>query len=88
MILVLDILRSCWDVMKGALLQVEHIQDQEWLQSIRDSYQPAQIDEGLWIIPSWCQPVDSSAINIVLEPGDCLWHWRPPDHKAVPEGAA
>ena len=54
---------------KCALLQVEHIQDQEWLESIRDSYQPARIDEGLWIIPSWCQPEDSSAINIVLEPG-------------------
>jgi ribosomal protein L11 methyltransferase len=51
------------------LLQVEHIQDQEWLESIRDSYQPAQIAEGLWIIPSWCQPEDPSAVNITLEPG-------------------
>ena len=50
-------------------MQVEHIQDQEWLESIRHSYQPAQIDKGLWIIPSWCQPEDASAINIVLEPG-------------------
>lgn len=50
-------------------MQVEHIQDQEWLKSIRDSYQPAQIDEGLWIIPSWCHPEDSSAVNVVLEPG-------------------
>lgn len=51
------------------LVQVEHIQDQEWLESIRDSYQPAQIAEGLWIIPSWCQPEDPSAVNITLEPG-------------------
>ena len=50
-------------------MQVEHIQDQEWLESIRHSYQPAQIDEGLWIIPSWCQPEDASAVNIILEPG-------------------
>ncbi|CAL5220663.1 g2709 [Coccomyxa viridis] len=49
--------------------EAEHIQDQEWLESIRHSYQPAQIDKGLWIIPSWCQPEDASAINIVLEPG-------------------
>ena len=50
-------------------MQVEHIQDQEWLESIRHSYQPAQIAEGLWIIPSWCQPEDASAVNITLEPG-------------------
>ena len=49
--------------------QVEHIEDQEWLKSIRDSYQPAQIEQGLWIIPSWCQPEDQSAVNIMLEPG-------------------
>ena len=57
------------DVIMRCILQVEHIQDQEWLESIRDSYQPAQIDEGLWIIPSWCQPEDASAVNITLEPG-------------------
>ena len=52
-----------------AVPQIEHIQDQEWLGSIRDSYQPARVDEGLWIIPSWCQPEDASAVNITLEPG-------------------
>ena len=71
-------LGTCSDVSKMStalsdmmryILQVEHIQDQEWLESIRDSYQPAQIDEGLWIIPSWCQPEDPSAVNITLEPG-------------------
>jgi ribosomal protein L11 methyltransferase len=37
--------------------------------SLQDSYQPVEISRGLWVIPSWCEPVDPSAINILLEPG-------------------
>ena len=69
-------------------MQAEHIQDQEWLESIRDSYQPAQIAEGLWIIPSWCQPEDPSAVNIHSGAGHCFWHWGAPHHQTVPEGTA
>ena len=35
----------------------------------QDSYQPAQVGEGLWIVPVWSQPPDPAATNIRLEPG-------------------
>ncbi|KAI7836968.1 hypothetical protein COHA_009152 [Chlorella ohadii] len=40
-----------------------------WEQGLRDSYQPAQVGEGLWIVPVWSQPPDPAAVNIRLEPG-------------------
>lgn len=35
----------------------------------QDSYQPAEVGEGLWIVPVWSQPPNPAATNIVLEPG-------------------
>ncbi len=43
--------------------------DQEWMDSVRASYQPARIGDGLWIVPTWCTPLEPSATNIILEPG-------------------
>ncbi|KAI3424280.1 hypothetical protein D9Q98_009835 [Chlorella vulgaris] len=48
---------------------VEAVRTQDWEQSIRDSYQPAQVGEGLWIVPIWSQAPDPAATNIILEPG-------------------
>lgn len=42
--------------------------DDPFLRS-QDSYQPAQVGEGLWIVPIWCEPPDAAATNIILEPG-------------------
>lgn len=48
---------------------VEEVRTQDWEQSIRDSYRPAQVAEGMWIVPIWSQPADPAATNIMLEPG-------------------
>lgn len=48
---------------------VEEVRQQDWEESIKDSYQPTQVDLGLWIVPIWCTPPEPSATNIVLEPG-------------------
>jgi hypothetical protein len=36
---------------------------------LQDSYQPAEVGEGLWIVPIWSQAPDPYATNIRLEPG-------------------
>ena len=41
----------------------------DWVQVVKDSFTPTKIAEGLYIVPDWCDSVDSSAVNIVLEPG-------------------
>ncbi|KAL4431501.1 hypothetical protein ABPG75_006757 [Micractinium tetrahymenae] len=48
---------------------VEPVRTQDWEQSIKDSYQPSQVAEGLWIVPVWSEPADPAATNILLEPG-------------------
>ncbi|PSC74509.1 ribosomal L11 methyltransferase isoform B [Micractinium conductrix] len=55
-------LDACWR-------SVEEVRTQDWEQSIRDSYQPAQVAPGLWIVPVWAQPPEPAATNIILEPG-------------------
>jgi hypothetical protein len=40
--------------MSRALWQVEDVVAEEWVQSIRDSYRPSQVADGLWIVPNWC----------------------------------
>lgn len=34
-------------------VQVAEVLAEEWVQSIRDSYRPSRVADGLWIIPDW-----------------------------------
>lgn len=47
-------------------LHISPVRAQDWEQVIRDSFQPMQVTDSVWIIPSWSEPVDSNAINIML----------------------
>eukprot|EP00775_Hariotina_reticulata_P008826 gene8826-9005_t len=47
----------------------EQVVDQEWVAQIKASYVPVQVAEGLYIVPEWSEPEDSTAINIILTPG-------------------
>ncbi|MCK5359772.1 MAG: 50S ribosomal protein L11 methyltransferase, partial [Gammaproteobacteria bacterium] len=43
--------------------------DQDWERSWMDRFQPMQYGEGLWICPTWYQPPEPDATNIMLDPG-------------------
>jgi len=49
--------------------RLEHIGDTDWVRLTQAQFEPIRIDERLWIVPSWCSPVDPSAINLTLDPG-------------------
>lgn len=49
--------------------KVEILEDKDWIREWMDSYQPIQFGERLWVCPSWCEPVDAKAVNILLDPG-------------------
>ncbi len=49
--------------------QVEILEDKDWVRSWMDSYQPMAMGRRLWICPSWLQPPDPGAVNLVLDPG-------------------
>ncbi len=45
------------------------IADTDWVRATQAQFAPINIAERLWIVPSWCDPVDIDAVNIVLDPG-------------------
>ena len=49
--------------------QITPLQDNDWVRLTQSQFDPIRISERLWIVPTWHTPVDSHAINIVLDPG-------------------
>jgi ribosomal protein L11 methyltransferase len=41
----------------------------DWVRETQSQFAPIRIDARLWIVPSWCRPVDAPAINLTLDPG-------------------
>ena len=49
--------------------QIETIEDQDWVRATQAQFEPIEITEKLWIVPTWHQSPDKQAINIILDPG-------------------
>ena len=45
------------------------VADDDWVRKTEQQFQPICAAPGLWIVPSWCEPVDAKAINLRLDPG-------------------
>jgi len=45
------------------------ISDRDWVRETQAQFAPIRITDQMWIVPSWHEPVDIRAINIVLDPG-------------------
>ncbi len=45
------------------------IADGDWVRKTQAQFSPIRVTDRLWIIPSWREPVDTGAINVVLDPG-------------------
>jgi ribosomal protein L11 methyltransferase len=48
---------------------LETLSEQDWVRRTQAQFGPLQIADRLWVIPSWCEPVDRQAINLELDPG-------------------
>lgn len=48
---------------------LERVEDQEWEKAYFDSFQPIKIANNLWICPTWHEPPEPHATNIMLDPG-------------------
>ena len=48
---------------------VETLEDHDWVRLTQSQFEPIQISQRLWIVPTWHNPRDPKAINIVLDPG-------------------
>jgi len=47
----------------------EILEDQDWERAWMDDFKPMRFGERLWIVPSWCEPQEQEAVNILLDPG-------------------
>ncbi|MDF2939774.1 MAG: Ribosomal protein methyltransferase [Gammaproteobacteria bacterium] len=48
---------------------IENLADQNWVQAWMDDFKPMQFGDRLWICPTAHQPVDPTAVNVILDPG-------------------
>jgi len=49
--------------------EVHPVADEDWVRATQSQFAPIRITERLWIVPTWCRPVDPRAVNIALDPG-------------------
>lgn len=47
----------------------EILEDKDWERQWMDNFHPMQFGQRLWICPSWKQPPDNNAVNLMLDPG-------------------
>jgi ribosomal protein L11 methyltransferase len=47
----------------------EPLDDADWVRLTQAQFQPIEIAQGFWVVPSWQSPVDPHALNLVLDPG-------------------
>ena len=45
------------------------VAEQDWVRATQAQFTPLRITDALWVVPSWCDPIDPVAINLALDPG-------------------
>lgn len=48
---------------------VETVEEQNWVQLTQSQFDPIPVSDRLWIVPSWHDAPNPSAINLILDPG-------------------
>jgi ribosomal protein L11 methyltransferase len=66
---VLDAVREVAAIDTLPPYQLDRLADSDWDRVWMANYRPQQITSRLWITPSWCDPPDPTAVNIVVDPG-------------------
>ena len=50
-------------------IDVTLVEDKDWERAWMDDFQPLRFGNRLWIVPSWHQPPEPEAANLMLDPG-------------------
>ncbi len=56
-------------LLRRANQRVEILEDKDWEREWMQHYRPMPFGKRLWVCPSWLQPPDPGAINLLLDPG-------------------
>ena len=49
--------------------RIEQLPEQDWVRLTQSQFDPIRISERLWIVPTWHDIADQSAVNLRLDPG-------------------
>jgi ribosomal protein L11 methyltransferase len=49
--------------------RAHRVADQDWVRASREQFAPVRISQRLWVVPTWHDAPDESAINLRLDPG-------------------
>ena len=49
--------------------RVEILEDKDWERAWMQDYKPMQFGHRLWVCPSWLEPPQPDAVNLLLDPG-------------------
>ena len=49
--------------------RVEILEDKDWEREWMQHYHPMQFGKRLWVCPSWLEPPEPDAVNLLLDPG-------------------
>lgn len=49
--------------------RLETVVEQDWVRLTQSQFSPIHISERLWVVPTWHQPPNPEAINLILDPG-------------------
>jgi ribosomal protein L11 methyltransferase len=49
--------------------RLAEVPDADWVRLTQAQFAPIPVADGLWIVPSWCEPIDPAALNLVVDPG-------------------
>jgi len=57
------------NLLQQASQRVEILEDKDWEREWMQHYQPMQFGRRLWVCPSWLEPPEPDAVNLLLDPG-------------------
>lgn len=49
--------------------KVEILEDKDWIRAWMEDYHPMRFGQRLWVCPSWREPPEAKAVNLMLDPG-------------------
>lgn len=56
-------------LLQGCNQRVEILEDKDWEREWISHYQPMRFGQRLWVCPSWMDPPEPDAVNLLLDPG-------------------
>jgi ribosomal protein L11 methyltransferase len=56
-------------LLQAANPRVEILEDKDWEREWMQHYRPMQFGDRLWVCPSWLEPPEPDAVNLLLDPG-------------------